>query len=333
MSEQTQSLVPVTLDAVEVYTSGAMDTVLDGIRAQCKDAPTDTSTVTKRKEVASWAYRVAQSKTLLDKLGADLVADQKRTIAKVDAERRRMREELDALKTEVRRPLTEWEQADSECSAKLDQVRAMATADYENSAAIAGVKQKVEACTYVPPGHRVDEWQTAVHDTMQRLSERLSAAQQREEDARELARLRAEAEERARAEAALAEAQRVEAERLAREKAVAEAERLAHEKAVAEADRDKQRAIEAERAKAAAAVQAERDKAEALRLAELQRLRQEQRAREEQEQREANARHRNAVHAKAAGAIAAAGGISNDAAAKVVAAICARRVPGVSLIY
>lgn len=52
---------------------------------------------------------MARSKTYIDNAGKDLVAELKALPKQIDESRRVVRERLDALKDEVRRPLTEWE--------------------------------------------------------------------------------------------------------------------------------------------------------------------------------------------------------------------------------
>jgi len=56
---------------------------------------------------------VAKSKTYLDGIGKDYVAELKAIPKAVDAERKRMRDTLDDLKETVRKPLTEWEEAEN----------------------------------------------------------------------------------------------------------------------------------------------------------------------------------------------------------------------------
>ena len=60
------------------------------------------------------AYKVARSKTALDEQGKELVGAIKKQSGEIDAERKRVRDELDALKDEVRKPLTDWENAEKE---------------------------------------------------------------------------------------------------------------------------------------------------------------------------------------------------------------------------
>src|SRR5258708_3289999 len=64
--------------------------------------------------MASLASKVARSKTALNEMGKNLVSELKAKTGAIDSERRTIRERLDALKDEVRRPLTDWKNADKE---------------------------------------------------------------------------------------------------------------------------------------------------------------------------------------------------------------------------
>lgn len=109
-------LVPLaSLQAVTLFSPGGSTDVLDRIRQEARAvaAETDISTKQGRAGIASLAYKVARSKTALDEMGANLAADLKKKVGAIDAERRRVREELDALRDEVRKPLTDWEGAEN----------------------------------------------------------------------------------------------------------------------------------------------------------------------------------------------------------------------------
>jgi chromosome condensin MukBEF complex kleisin-like MukF subunit len=67
------------------------------------------------------AHKVARSKTYIDNAGKDLVTELKALPKQIDESRRIVRERLDALKDEVRRPLTEWEQAEESRKNALQQ--------------------------------------------------------------------------------------------------------------------------------------------------------------------------------------------------------------------
>lgn len=92
------------------------------IKAETEAFKPDLSTVASRKEISSLAYKVTRTKTAIDAAGKKLNEDARAQINAVDASRRKIRDELDALAEAVRKPLTEWEAAEE---ARIDRVKAM----------------------------------------------------------------------------------------------------------------------------------------------------------------------------------------------------------------
>lgn len=114
-------IVVEKLDPVEVFTGGGIDAVLSAIEAKTKEFEPTTETDSGRKKIASMANKVARSKTLLDGIGKEMVADWKAKAKKVDVVRKQARDFLDDLKVQVRRPLTEWEEKDQKRIEALQQ--------------------------------------------------------------------------------------------------------------------------------------------------------------------------------------------------------------------
>lgn len=112
--ESTDLAVVQKLTPAVVFAPGGVQDILHKITREVRSAQTDISTKAGREAVASLAYKVARSKTALDEMGKTLVADWKSRSAAVDAERRTIREKLDELKDEVRKPLTDWENAEKQ---------------------------------------------------------------------------------------------------------------------------------------------------------------------------------------------------------------------------
>lgn len=242
----------------------------------------DVATRKGRDAMKSLAYKVSQSKAELDRQGLSLTEEARRQIDAVNAGRKLVKERLDGLRDEIRKPALDWEAAEEVRTAKhkaaleafdLGRVDAMFGAEQ-----IRAVVAEVQA---IDTGESWDEFQpiaaAAKEKALAKFSADLAAAEQREAEQAELASLRAEAEERARKEAE---------EKAARERA--DAERRASEEA-------ERRRIEAEKAEAARREQIEREKAEAAERAARQA---EERA--ERERREAEERHaREMAEAKA----------------------------------
>ena len=86
----------------------------EAMRRECDAHEPDLSTDKGRKEIASLAYKVARTKTAIDDAGKKLNEQARAQISAVDESRREIRKQLDDLKDEVRRPLTEWEDAEKQ---------------------------------------------------------------------------------------------------------------------------------------------------------------------------------------------------------------------------
>lgn len=96
------------LNAVEIY-SGGLDVILDKIRKEALKEVGDISTDIGRKIIASRAYKIAKTKTCLDDMGKKLGEEAKKKLDLINADRKKARESLDLLKSEVRQPLTDYE--------------------------------------------------------------------------------------------------------------------------------------------------------------------------------------------------------------------------------
>jgi hypothetical protein len=105
----TELMMPEPIDAVELFTRNGIDVVISRIRGEIDGLIFDMMTAHGRKECASVAHKIARAKTTLDDAGKDLVSVWKKQSAVVDAERKRMRDTLDAMKDAIRKPLTDWE--------------------------------------------------------------------------------------------------------------------------------------------------------------------------------------------------------------------------------
>ena len=118
-TEMQLAEVPPKETALQVYSAAnGLDPFLAKIREEIDGFTPDVTTRKGREAIASIAYKVARSKTALDNVGKDLVAELKEVPKKIDAERKRMRDLLEAWQAEVRRPLTEWEAAEEARKAK-----------------------------------------------------------------------------------------------------------------------------------------------------------------------------------------------------------------------
>ena len=117
--ENEKALIAVErLNPVEIFQNGGMKPILQEIEKKATSIVADVETDEGRKDIASIAYRVARSKTLIDDMGKALVSDWKKKAKVVDTVRKEARDFLDELKDRVRTPLTEWEAVEAKRQAE-----------------------------------------------------------------------------------------------------------------------------------------------------------------------------------------------------------------------
>ncbi len=324
-----------------------IDSTIAKIREEAKSLPVDMTVRKNREEVASFAYKVARSKTAVDKVGAALSAKYKAIPKKIDANRRVYKEAFERLQEEVRQPLTEWELAEKERKmaheSKIDWLNNWD--DQLEHAPSEIIKQRMAEVEAVELGESWQEYEAeaarAKDKALAGLRELLASTEQREAEQAELERLRQEAAEREQKEReeriareAAEKARQEQAEALAKaqaEKELAEQRRIAAEKQ-AEADRiaAEQRA---ERERAEAEKKAA-EQAEAAAQAERDRIAAEQaKAEAEKAAREADREHQGNINRAAMEAIQQAGSLTDEQARAVIVAIIKGEVPNVTINY
>lgn len=337
------ALVPPKETALQVFqAANGLDPYLQQIRAEIDSFVPDVSTKKGRDAIASIAHKVARSKTALDNVGKELVAELKEIPKKIDAERKRMRDTLDAWKDEVRAPLNEWEQAEADRVARhTDRIDWMRNRDDQVAElSAAEIQARIAEAEAVEVGPEWEEFEAEAHRvkaaTLTALQLALTKRQAYEAEQAELERLRAEAAQRE---------QKEREDRIAREAAEQEREAAVRRESEAKAAAERRelelklQAEQAEREKLEAqqrAEQAERDAAErAERAAAAERQRQaDEQARIEAEAkaREADKAHKAAINRAALEAFVA-GGMTEECAKQAVTLIAKRQIPNVAITY
>ncbi|MFJ5538595.1 hypothetical protein [Vreelandella titanicae] len=350
--------VPSKETALEVFKAEqGLDPYLQTIRQELDSflaEPPSLDTATGRKAYASMAHKIARSKTAIDNIGKELVADLKQLPKTIDAERKRWRDQLDAWRDEARGPLNEWEAAeearkarhqegielmqrmpisiDESCSAV---VMRMQIAELEETAVDASWEEyeaeahRVKAASLATLKANLDRRQNyeAEQAELESLRQEVAAREQREREER-IAR---EASERAQQEAArAAQAEREAAARREQEarNEAARKDREYHE-GIAKAKREAE--------EAAQRIQAEHDRKEQARIAEQKRQEQEradQQRREQEEvaRRQADKEHRGRINRAALQAMID-GGMPEDCAKQAITLIAKGQIPSVSINY
>jgi hypothetical protein len=143
LTETTDLIQVEQLNPIALFTEGGLDVVLEEIEERVRNQVPDLETSAGRKAIASLARKVSSSKVVLDDLGKNLVADWKAKSKKVDVERKKARDRLDALRDEARKPLSDWEAekeriaAEKELARLIDEAWDEALAEWQRHEAIA----------------------------------------------------------------------------------------------------------------------------------------------------------------------------------------------------
>jgi DNA repair exonuclease SbcCD ATPase subunit len=362
----TELIDPKVLTPAQVFsTEGGVDAVLARITAEVRAFKGDMSTAIGRKDIASFAYKVARSKTLLDKWGQELGRTHYDAWKVISNERTLIEKALDALRDEVRKPLTDWENAEQarvdaheqalaqliaiggtfhlepsvrEIDAHLAELDAAPQRDWQEftvraAEAAEGVRKKLTALREAAVKREAER------AALERLRQEAAAREQREREERIAAaaaeRARQQAEEKAQAEARAAERRAaLERERIEQERLRAEREKA---DAIARAERaeaDKNAAAErAERARKEAEEKAARDQLAAIE-AERKRVADSKAAEDAAAaKREANAKHVAKINKAIADALGDCAGLDTKTAHIVIAAIARGEIPHITVSY
>lgn len=354
MSTEIQVIEQNAIELAFKKENGVQD-LFDRMAEQARSIVPDISTKKGRDAIASQAYKVSKSKTAVDNHGKELVAGIKAQAAVIDRDRKAWRDQCDALRDEIRKPLDDWEQAEKDRVAKhesdIQKIKDFANPALLSEFNASRINDQIrmldcyEICSLFEEFEQ--EAKIAKFETLEALRKALADREKYEAEQAELERLR------------IAEQQRIQQEHEARiaqeaaEKARIEAEQKAKAE-IEKAEREKREAIEREEAlkreaeqslireqqakerAEARARQAEIDKQNAIE-AERKRIEDEQFAKEEaarkaEEARQADQEHRKRIcNAALQGLIAL--GLDDATGKAVLNAINKGLVPNVKIEF
>ena len=315
---------------------GGTDELFDRIAQEARSFVPDVTTKKGRDAIGSLAMKISKSKTLIEKYGKELVAEQKAQIKLIDDDRISVVKKFDELRNEILAPRDAWEQAEKDRVAKHEE--SILSINFYKTAVIAdkdsvwlkGVIRNVEEIVIDSSFEEFEEQaKIAKYETLEFLRSTLVAREKFESEQAELERLR------------IAEQQRIQQEReaqIARE-AAEKATREAEEKARFEAERVEREKREAEQREARLKAEKEAAELRAVQAAENERKRieaeqfaQAEAARKAEEARLADVEHRKQICSEALKGLTDLG-LSVDEGKAVLNAINKGLVPHVSIKF
>lgn len=336
-------------------TENGTKSLFEKIATEARSVIFDMSVKKERDALKSFAYNLARTKTTVDNYGKEMVAEIKKQSGVIDADRKFWRDNMDLLQEEIRKPLTDFENAEKDRVAKhegaIEAIKNFANNNSLITANSSMIQGAIAALSDQVIDSSFEEYEEqaklAKLETLETLRSALTETQSLEAERAELERLRQadierqqkerdekiarEAADKARVEAeakALADRKRAEQEKLEAEQREARL-KLEKEQAELREQQLKQQAIEREK-------QAEINRQKAVE-AERLRIEQEAQAKADAELKEQQAREANKAHKKKICNEALQGlvklGVSEELGKQILQAIHKDEVPHVSIKF
>lgn len=324
-----------------IYRAGGLGVFFDHIAAQVADEVVDITTKAGRDRLSSLAVQVSRSKTAVEKPGREYLKKIKELPREIEKELKVFVDQCDALRDQVRAPLTAWETEQREIlerhNAELERIKTAGFTDYETAAEAKQIISDLSEYDFEAiDDERRDQYVKAVSGSLFQLNRLAIQLEKAEADARELAELRAKQ----------AEAEQRERERkIAEQAAEQERQRAEHKlKMEREEFERKQNAArwEAEQAEKAAAEKIRQANEQAERAVEIERQRvaQEQQIAAAQERDRiaaaeraaANKAHQRKINGEIVDALMALG-CSESIAKEIVIATAKNKITNLKITY
>jgi hypothetical protein len=187
-------------NAPAIYVKDGLKPFLQAVKEEVSTQVPDLTTAKGRDRIASLAAKVSKSKVAVEKPGREYLKRLKEMPKAVEEELRTFVNAMDVLRDETRKPLTEWEAAETARKDKhVDAVQAIHDFCIDLTDISAAVLlESIASVESVQMGDHWEEFETeaarAKESTLTKLRAALATRQQYEAEQAELIRLRAEAE-------------------------------------------------------------------------------------------------------------------------------------------
>lgn len=213
-----------------------LDELYAGIEKTARGLVADPLTKEGASQIKGCARQLASLKKKIDDIGKDVVAELKDLPKKIDANRKKFRDSMEALQDDIRRPVTEIENREDEIEGIKNTHVRLAGANSDQ------LKAEIESIRAIPLTEEkwhesLEKAKAAIDGEAKALELLMDAALKREAEARELEELRKKKEE----------AERIIRENKIKEEAARKAKEEAEARAAAEKARLQREKEEAER--------------------------------------------------------------------------------------
>ena len=324
---------PEIIEAFKV--EGGTRALFERVSENARSVVFDMGVKKDRESLKSFAYSLARIKTTVDNHGKELVSGIKQQAAVIDSDRKFWRDNMELLQDEIRKPLTDFEQAEKDRVAKHENAILVIKEHLQELSTLDSsyIANRIEHLENFDVDYTFEEYEEqaklAKFETLEALRKALADREKLEAEQAELERLR---------QAEILRQQQEREAQIARE-AAEKATREAEEKARFEAERVQREKLEAEQREARLKAEKEAAELRAVQAAENERKRieAEQVAKAEAERKAAEAREADVAHKKQICSEALKGlidlGVSVDQGKAILNAINKGLVPHVSIKF
>lgn len=174
--------------------TGKLDALYGHVEKMARALVADPLTKEGASQIKSCARQIASVKKRVDDIGKDVVADLKKLPGQIDANRKSLRERLEALQDDIRRPVTEIENREDE----IDGIKGIHLR--LANASSGEIAKELESVKKIPLTEEkwhesLEKAKAAIAGETKALELLKSTAEKREKDAEELEQLRKNQEE------------------------------------------------------------------------------------------------------------------------------------------
>lgn len=191
MAKTKELIVMEDLNPEEVFTENGVPALIKKVESLYVPK-LDATTEEGREERRSMAYDIAKLKNSVDGMGKDHVGKLKKITASIDERRRKWRNDVQQLQDDIRKPLTEYELAESQRigghNTALNEMRDLMSYDYEPDSS--DIEQRIAKVSEIFERdfeEFADQAKTVYENTSGRLGEKLAHQIAVEEQAKKLA--------------------------------------------------------------------------------------------------------------------------------------------------
>ena len=173
---------------------GKLDALYGHVEKMARALVADPLTKEGASQIKSCARQIASVKKRIDDIGKDVVAELKKLPGQIDANRKNLRERLEALQDDIRRPVTEIENREDEIDGIKGIHLRLANASSEE------IAKELESVKKIPLTEEkwhesLEKAKAAIAGETKALELLKATAEKREKDAEELDKLRKNQEE------------------------------------------------------------------------------------------------------------------------------------------